>query len=88
MAAMLIPVICSEYGTLRDQYKCRGTGNGRHAVAANPMLHRFSFDPRKSHIATAGKRLGLHVGDDGIVGRTMSVEFQGNVVGEGVIGWL
>jgi hypothetical protein len=88
MTVMLIPGIYSEYGTLRGQYKSRESGNIRYAIAANPMLHQFSFDPRTSQVATASKKLGLHVGDDGIVGRTMSVEFQGNVVREEIIGWL
>ena len=52
---------------------------------ANPIVHSFvtSFDS-----STAGVRLNLGVGGDGVVGRTVSiVDSRRRLLGEGVIGW-
>ena len=37
---------------------------------------------------TAERKLGLYVGDDGVIGRTISLEVEGHVAGEGLVGWL
>lgn len=42
----------------------------------------------EANSSPVGRKLELHAGGDGIIGRTMSVEVQGRVIGEGIIGRL
>lgn len=53
---------------------------------ANPVMHSFFI--RSCHYSTAGIRLNLSVGGDGVVGRTVSItDSTRRLLGEGVIGW-
>jgi hypothetical protein len=53
----------------------------------NPVLHSFFVNPCSS-TNTAGIRLHLGAGGDGVVGRTVSVvDSRRRVLGEGIIGW-
>jgi hypothetical protein len=40
----------------------------------------------ETNSSSVGRKLELYAGGDGIIGRTMSVEVQGRVIGEGIIG--
>jgi hypothetical protein len=42
----------------------------------------------EANSSSVGRKLGLYAGGDGIIGRTISVEVQGQVIGEGIIGWF
>ena len=56
------------------------------AVASNPVMHAFPVSG--CEMSSAGARLNLGVGGDGVVGRTVSiVDSRRRVLGEGVIGW-
>jgi hypothetical protein len=56
-------------------------------VDSNPILHSFFLSTCQA--TTAGVRLNLGAGGDGVVGRTVSiVDSREMVLGEGVIGWI
>ncbi|KIM98426.1 hypothetical protein OIDMADRAFT_20077 [Oidiodendron maius Zn] len=54
----------------------------------NPVLQEMPIRFAKSNSSSVGRKLELHVGEDGVIGRMMSVEVEGRVIGEGVIGRL
>lgn len=54
----------------------------------NPVLQEMPIRFAKSNSSSVGRKLELHAGKDGIIGRMMSVEVEGRVIGEGVIGRL
>ena len=56
--------------------------------AHNPTLRQVLLRAENADSITTDRKLGLHIGEDGVIGRTISLEVQGRVVGEGVIGWL
>ena len=67
-------------------------------LSTNPVMHRFYIDQLSSTVtksaddssvaSTVLRRLDLGVGGTGVVGRTVSVmNEQQVVVGEGIIGW-
>lgn len=67
-------------------------------LSTNPVMHRFYVDQLSSTVtksaedsniaSTVLRRLDLSVGGTGVVGRTVSVmNEQQVVVGEGIIGW-
>ena len=89
----------SKHGDLRPAISTANAKNGAFCATsgplANPVLYSFFVDgvnlsrPGDDRTKTSvGRRLGLGVGTDGVVGRAVSVlDQQRKVVGEGVIGW-
>jgi len=73
---------------LRGETNLFKAGVGDNFVEGNPIIHQFLLDPHKADIPTAGRILGFDVGPMGIIGRAISIESEGKVVGEGIIGWL
>jgi len=57
-------------------------------ITKNPIMYQFVLDPGMTKVSTAGMILGFDVSPTGIIGRAISVESEGKVVGEGIIGWL
>ena len=53
---------------------------------SDPILHRMMLSDRLGKV-TAGRRLGLYAGEEGVIGRKVSVRRHGKLVGEGIIGW-
>jgi len=78
----------SEYGVLRGESHFGHEESGKDLNTGNPIMHQFILDPLKIENPTAGKILGFDVGPTGIIGRAISVESEGKIVGEGIIGWL
>ncbi|OBU01681.1 hypothetical protein VE01_00148 [Pseudogymnoascus verrucosus] len=54
----------------------------------NPILQQMLIQYNEANSSSVGRKLELHAGGEGIIGRTMSVEVQGRVIGEGIIGRL
>jgi len=59
--------------------------------ASNPVLCAFAVDDPSSSMIVgksyAYRRMNVGVGEDGIIGRMVSVWEGGKRVGEGVVGW-
>jgi len=72
-------ILGSAYGTPSD------AGEGEQH---NPILQQMLIRSNEANSSSVGRKLELHAGNDGIIGRTMSVEVQGQVIGEGIIGRL
>lgn len=56
----------------------------------NSVLHSVALEARDDGLETRtimGKRLGLEVGGEGIIGRGISVVRRGEIVGVGIVGW-
>ena len=58
------------------------------AVSNNPEYRQVLLRVENSSSITTDRKLGLHVGDDGVIGRTISLEVEGHVAGEGLVRWL
>ena len=54
----------------------------------NPVLQEMPIRFARSNSSSVGRKLKLHAGEDGVIGRMMSVEVEGRIIGEGVIGRL
>lgn len=72
-------ILGSAYGTPLD------VGEGEQN---NPILQQMLIQYNEANSSSVGRKLELHAGGEGIIGRTMSVEVQGRVIGEGIIGRL
>ncbi|KAH8820231.1 hypothetical protein F5884DRAFT_40241 [Xylogone sp. PMI_703] len=76
---------------IRSDMKLRiheyGTSTSRKEIC-NPIIHQICIDAENTCSSSVGHKLALSVGEDGVIGRTISVEVRGQVIGEGVIGWL
>lgn len=84
------PVLFSSANAAADTDSGSDTGSDSEdeGVCSNPILHSFVIDQTTSCLPE-GTRLNLGVGNDGVVGRTVSIfdRRRGRTLGQGVIGW-
>ena len=54
----------------------------------NPIFQQMLIRSCEANSSSVGRKLELDTTNNGVIGRTMSVEVQGQVIGEGIIGRL
>ncbi|ELR08038.1 hypothetical protein VC83_02615 [Pseudogymnoascus destructans] len=52
----------------------------------NPIFHQMLIRSCEANSSSVGRKLELDTTNNGVIGRTMSVEVLGQVIGEGIIG--
>lgn len=88
----------SQSGQLSYSPSSYGVGVVNPLMPSNPVIHSFYVDQATSGVSTSSgasavaatvpQRINLGVGGTGVVGRTVSVlDEQQVMVGEGIIGW-
>ena len=76
-----------KFGTPSTSPPSSGSSSYFDTPVPNPVMHTFTLQNTETRQLLC-QRLDLGVGGDGVVGRTVSVTgCDGEVLGEGVIGW-